>query len=385
MTSSIACPQCGQPVDLQARLCAHCGVDLVLAALVAEREIYPVHSHTDIAVTPEVLVPRLGEYLVEEGHLAPADLERGLQFQKERAQAGFPLLLGQALRELGLIKADVLDQAITEQILQLHVALKKSNEELEARIRKRTSELEHALEKLGELNQLKANFIANVSHELRTPLTHLKGYLNLLAIEQLGALSELQKKAVRVMTEAETRLEGLIEGLIQFSLFSNGQLTLNLEPTDIGEALQVTLEQALARARSAGILMEIAIERDLCSVSCDKEKITWVVSHLLDNALKFTPAGGTVKLDVSQSNNFVKITVSDTGIGIPVERMAEIFELFHQLDSSPTRRYSGTGMGLALSQQILMLHGSTMTVESKVGKGSQFTFMLTQAMRATQD
>jgi len=207
-------------------------------------------------------------------------------------------------------------------------------------------------------------------------LTHLKGYLDLLAKNQLGSLSDAQMNAVEVMTEAETRLEGLIEDLIQFSLFSHGELSLNLESFEIKEALQPILVQVLARARSADLRMEVKMGQNLHLVMCDREKITWVVSHLLNNALKFTPPGGSVKLDVSQGNKFVKITVSDTGIGIPPERVAEIFEPFHQLDSSPTRRYSGTGLGLALSQQILRLHGSTMEVESKVGQGAKFAFKL---------
>ncbi len=190
MTDPISCPQCSQPVDSQARLCEHCGADLAIAAVLAERQLQLGGSPLAApALTPEILVPRLGNYLIEQGVLAPADLERALAYQRQKAQAGDPLLLGQALRELGLVDRETIDGAITVQILQLQSALQQANRELEARVKERTLELERAIEKLTELNKLKANFIANVSHELRTPLTHIKGYLDLLAEGSLGDLT----------------------------------------------------------------------------------------------------------------------------------------------------------------------------------------------------
>ncbi len=381
MTSEIPCPNCGLPVDSQARHCEHCGVDLAIAAVLAEREIYPARPRVGVTYTPEMLVPRLGEYLVEKGQLAPADLEHALIYQKKRAASGKPVLLGQALRELGLIRSEELDQAVTEQILQLQLALKKANAELESRIRERTSELQHAIDKLGELNQLKANFIASVSHELRTPLTHMKGYIDLLIDNELGQLSETQKEALSVISRAERRLENLIEDLIHFSLFTRGEITISQSPTQIREMLSSIVEQLHARAISSGISLVKDIQEALPEAYCDGEKIEWVTAHLLDNALKFTQRGGQVKVMASDGNKFVRIAVVDTGIGIPADRLAEIFEPFHQLDGSPTRRYGGTGIGLALSQQILLAHGSKIEVESEAGKGSKFAFRLPVADR----
>ena len=376
MTSQIPCPNCGQPADAQARLCSHCGVDLAIAAVMAEREITLARLPAGMAVTPEILVPRLGEYLVEKGHLKSADLERTLAYQQCKAAEGEPLLLGQALRELHLIKPEVLDHAITEQILQLQDALKRSNLELESRVRERTSELEKAIEKLGELNQLKANFIANVSHELRTPLTHIKGYLDILADAQLGPLAQAQSDALGVMRRAERRLEDLIEDLIQFALVSRGELSIDLAPVDIAMVLRILVDQGNRKARPTGITVDLKLEEGLPQVLCDAEKIAWVITQLMDNAVKFTSKGGLVKVEAFQDDKFVKIAVIDSGIGIPAERIAEIFEPFHQLDSSSTRRYGGTGMGLALSQRIIKAHNSTLQVESRVGEGTCIEFSL---------
>jgi len=381
MTSQIHCPHCGQPVDANARTCGSCGVDLAIAAALAEREILPVRLIGTLAVSPEILVPRLGEYLVERDKLTPADLERALEHQKARAQEGHPLLLGQALRELHLIEPEELDQAITEQILTLQMALRRTNKELEARVHERTLDLEHAIEKLSELNQVKANFIANVSHELRTPLTHIKGYLEMMVDGGLGPLNDPQAEDLTVILRAEARLEGLIDDLIQFALVSRGQLTLNLSAVDIPLLVNPVMHEALYKAKTVGVSMEMEMSRRLPPALCDSDKITWVITQLLDNALKFTPEGGRVKLEALQSNNFVKISVTDTGIGIPSHQLQEIFEPFHQLDGSTTRRYGGTGLGLALSQRILTAHGTQMEVRSEEGQGSQFEFSLPIAER----
>lgn len=385
MISQVCCPHCGHPVVENVRTCGNCGVDLAFAAVLAEREILPVRSTGALPVTPEILVPRLGEYLLEKGKLTPADLERALEFQKQRGEAGRPLLLGQALRELKLIEPEELDKAITEQILNLQIALKRSNLELEARVHERTVALERAVEKLGELSQLKANFIANVSHELRTPLTHIKGYLDLFAGNALGPLSEGQTDALHVMQTAEERLETLIEDLIQFSLVARDQFTISFSRVDIPVMIKEIVNRVQSKVKMAGLTLELNLNGGLPPVHCDADKISWVIGQLLDNACKFTPEGGNIKLEAHQSNNFVKISVTDTGIGIPFQRLDEIYEPFHQLDGSITRRYNGTGLGLALSKRILAAHGTHFEVLSKEGQGSRFEFSLPLAESIMQE
>jgi len=127
-------------------------------------------------LTPEMLVPRIGEYLVKHDYITDSDLKKALAFQQEKMANQQTYLLGQALIDLKLIDRAILDQAVTEQIIQLRSALQAANRSLELRVQERTAELQKALERLSELSQMKANFISNVSHELRTPLTHIKGY-----------------------------------------------------------------------------------------------------------------------------------------------------------------------------------------------------------------
>lgn len=374
MTAFVSCPNCEQPVDLQARFCEHCGADLAVAAAIAAREIKK-------PIAPEVLVPRLGEYLIEKGIITQTHLEQALAYQRQKSENSTSLLLGQVLRELQLVDAETLDQVITEQILQLQSALRETNRQLERRVEERTRDLQRALERLTELNQLKANFIANISHELRTPLAHLKGYLDLLKENGFGALNEQQKGAVDILQRSELRLEKLIEDLISFSIASHGDLTLNITSIALDTLVERAVKGSSQKAQTTQIALRTDIEKELPHVYCDEEKIYWVITQLLDNALKFTPKGGNVVVKLSQKSPYLMLEVSDTGIGIPSDRLEEIFEPFHQLDGSATRRYGGTGLGLALCRQILVAHGSSIEVRSEAGCGAVFRFQLPIVMQ----
>jgi len=169
-------------------------------------------------LTPEMLVPKLGDALVRGGRISEQDLEKALAYQQEQIAQRKTCLLGQALIDLKLIDQATLDSAVTEQIIQLRSALQAANRNLELRVQERTAELQEALRRLSELSQMKANFVANVSHELRTPLTHVKGYLELMITGSLGPLTEEQRHALAVSQKSAGRLESMIEDLIMFFL-----------------------------------------------------------------------------------------------------------------------------------------------------------------------
>ena len=329
------------------------------------------------ALTPEMLVPRLGEYLVQQGHINEEELKLALAYQKENSVEGRNLLFGEALTQLGfLAKADI-DQAITEQIIQFRTALENANRYLEQRVEERTAELQEALRKLSELNHLKSNFVANVSHELRTPLTHIKGYLELLIVGALGAITDDQKSALDVCQKASGKLENLIDNLILFSQNAQGELTLKIKPVDIGKLAMHVCTLSKTKALSNGVNLVTQIHPNLPLIQADEEKISWALLQLLDNAIKFTKQDGQVMLSISaESSSLIMVSVIDTGIGIPETRFEEIFEAFHQLDGSSTRHYGGTGLGLALVRTILDAHGSMIEVKSELGKGTTFKFPL---------
>lgn len=376
-TGRLACPQCGKPLPSDAKTCPHCGVDLALVALLAERAYLDgLPEQAPVPPTPESLVPRIGEYLLDQGLLSPEQLQHALERQKQLADLGQRQLLGQTLVKMGLVDRETLDKAITNQIIELHAALQEANRTLERRVDERTAELRRALERLTELNQIKANLVSNVSHELRTPLAHIKGYIELFAENQLGPLSEEQSKALDVVQRATHRLERLIEDLIEFSTASREGLRLEPQPVDLRELAESVVERSAEKAEKGGVEIELDLGQDISPLRADPERITWVLHQLMDNGIKFTAPGGVVRLQARQDGEVVEICVIDSGIGIAEDRLDEIFEPFHQLDGSPTRRYGGTGLGLALVRLILEAHGTQLKVDSHEGQGSRFKFSL---------
>ena len=334
-------------------------------------------------ISPEVLVPRLGEQLVDMGMLTKEQLQEVLVFQNENNQNGRQMLLGQAIVEKGFIDRPALDRAVTEQILHLRAALEDANHHLEQRVQQRTLELESALRKLYETSQWKSNFVANISHELRTPLQHIQGYLDLLFTETLGAINPDQKKALDVSLQASLRLKNLIDNLILFSQASRGQMALNIEAVDLKALALDVLDRLMTRIKDRQLKLDIDIESKLPKAQADEKKITWVLNQLLENAVKFTDPGGKIGIAIKRdraAENILIVSISDTGIGISQDQIKEIFEPFHQLDETASRQYGGTGLGLSLALEIIEAHGSKINVKSAVDQGTTMSFPLSVFM-----
>jgi signal transduction histidine kinase len=171
-------------------------------------------------------------------------------------------------------------------------------------------------------------------------------------------------------------LEVLIEELILFSMASSDTFLLRLERVRLVDLVQVALAKVCEKADNRRVHIREHMPDTSLIVNADREKMRYVLTELLDNAVKFTPEGGVVRLVVLADDSLVGISIQDTGIGIAKDRLAELFEPFHQLDGSVTRRYGGVGLGLALVRKIVEAHGSTILVSSVEGKGSRFDFRL---------
>jgi len=376
-TKMLPCPQCKFPIPGDSRTCPNCGVDLALLALLAERSyLSGIPETAPLPDTPSAFVPRIGDYLIEQDLLSDEQLKSALDRQKELADDGERQLLGQTLVEMGMVTRETIDMAITNQIIELHAALTDANRTLELRVSERTSELKAALARLTELNQLKTNLISNVSHELRTPLAHIKGYVELLEEEELGDLTLEQGKAMTVISRATVRLGQLIEDLIAFSTASKEGMQLKLEPISLVDLARDIIDRSKQKAAQEGVRLRMSIDKGIPQIQVDVEKFSWVLYQLLDNAIKFTPEDGSVKLWAEHVSGIVTVAVSDTGIGIPSGKLDEVFQPFHQLDGTATRKFGGTGLGLALVKQIVDAHGSKIIAESMEKKGSTFRFDL---------
>ena len=239
-----------------------------------------------------------------------------------------------------------------------------------------------AREQAEAANRVKDEFLAVLSHELRTPLNPILGWTRLL---QAGKLDQ-QKTALALATiERNTKLQTqLIEDLLDISRILQGKLTLNIFSVD----LAMTIEAAKETVRLAAEAKLIEIRTDLKSAICvmgDVNRLQQVVWNLLSNAVKFTPAGGLIDVKLESIGNYAQITVKDTGKGINADFLPYVFEYFRQADSSITRKFGGLGLGLAIAQQIVELHGGTIKVESLgEGLGASFTVRLPLIVASTQ-
>jgi two-component system cell cycle sensor histidine kinase PleC len=325
---------------------------------------------------PEMLIPRLGDLLIDQGLITHGALEFCLNKQAKLKSNGETKQIGQILVEERLIDEDTLNGVITGQIVELRNALVNANQKLEERVRERTNELEIAMKKLEELNNTKSAIIANLSHEFMTPLNHMKGYLELLNTDSLGCLNKEQSDAIIVIQKSYNKLESLIVDLLQFSEASHGNLYIVKKTISVLNFMSIPIKNATPLAVERKVKLKVNLPTPAPEVIGDPEKLSSVISQLLDNALKFTPPGGTIKISAEVNNDKAIISVIDTGIGIQSSKLDEVFEPFHQLDESTARRYGGTGLGLAIVKRILEEHDARYQISSKINEGTAFVFQL---------
>ena len=235
-------------------------------------------------------------------------------------------------------------------------------------------ELEQQYVAVLEARRVKDEFLANVSHELRTPLTAVMGYIALLEEGISGPLTHEQRNDLNQVRGASDRLHALIDNLLELTTLKRGNLLVEAEEFDPRAPVRSAVEETRGRPSSVHLRV-MEPETFLPAMRSDQKKITKILVSLLSNAYKFTPSG-EVRLGVDVERGRVTYTVTDTGIGIPPEAQHAIFDEFRQADGSMTRRYGGTGLGLALSRRLAQLLGGDIEVESTPGRGTRFTLEL---------
>ena len=240
--------------------------------------------------------------------------------------------------------------------------------------------IEAQANKLRELDRFKTRFFANISHEFRTPLTMIIGPLENVLGGSFGELDEKLFRQVRIMLRNAQRLLRLINQLLDLSKLEAGKMKLRTQRRDIVQFLESVLLSCTPLAENKSITLEFDCNELQIDLHYEPDKLENVFYNLLSNALKFTPNNGTISLSVAKQNandtfpqGFVEILVSDTGPGIPPDQLNHIFDRFYQVDSSNTRAHEGTGIGLALVHELVLLHYGAISVESASGAGTQFT------------
>jgi len=253
---------------------------------------------------------------------------------------------------------------------------------LAVEVRQTAKRLEQLNTELDGAMKTKDQFLSNISHELRTPLNSIIGFTDLLLTQELGpSLSDQQRDFLETVARNGRHLLELINELLDLQRIAAGRMELKPEAVDLAALLTETTGSVEAQVQKHRHALVVTPPSPGLRVQADRGRVRQVLLNLLSNAIKFTPDGGQITVAAGPVNGVseVRVAVTDTGIGIAAEDQPKLFQEFSQLDASASRKYEGTGLGLALSRRLVELHGGAIGVESEIGKGSTFWFTLPQA------
>lgn len=263
-------------------------------------------------------------------------------------------------------------QLMTIAAAQASVAIANAGfiEELE----QRAQELTIAYDELKESDRLKDELVQNVSHELRTPLTFVKGYVDLLMDGEMGLLGPPQMDALQIVADKTDEITRIIEDIITLQRIDASNL--QVETLSLAHFLDTAVAGHRLVANQKGLQVVYHRPQDSAMAHIDRQRMQQVVNNLINNAMKFSPDGGTITVQLEVQAGIATVSVADQGIGVPKEKQDRIFDRFYQVDGSSRRRFGGTGIGLAIVKRIVNAHQGRVWVESEVQKGSTFSFTL---------
>lgn len=227
-----------------------------------------------------------------------------------------------------------------------------------------------------EADRAKSEFVSTVSHELRTPMTSIKGYADLLLAGAVGKLSDQQYYFLSIIRNNADRLAALVNDLLDISRIETGRVELDLRAVHIREVVDEVVGTLQGRAQGRGISLEAQVPEDLPVVWGDSARVNQILTNLVGNAIQYTPPGGKVTISACRDDDRLKVSVSDTGIGISEENQKRIFDRFFRADDPLVQETPGTGLGLPITASLVHMHGGEIWVESELGEGSTFVFTL---------
>ncbi|MBI4386640.1 MAG: GAF domain-containing sensor histidine kinase [Elusimicrobia bacterium] len=243
-----------------------------------------------------------------------------------------------------------------------------------------TRKLAEANQKLSEINKLKDEFVSTASHEFKTPLTTVKGFLTVLLQGEAGPLTEQQRRFLKISQSATDRLTALVSDLLDLSRLEAG-VSMDFVPVSLAQLAEECRHDHEPQARARAVHMEVSCPPSLPQVRGDAKWLRQLLDNLISNALKFTPAGGTVAILGEEMGDVVRVTVKDTGVGINAEDQQRIFDKFYRANNRDLTNPPGTGLGLAIVKFIIDKHEGRVWVDSEPGKGSNFHFILPLAKK----
>lgn len=226
-----------------------------------------------------------------------------------------------------------------------------------------------------QLEKMRKDFIANVSHELRTPISMLQGYSEAI-VDDIAESQEEKKEMAKVIYDESLRMGRLVNELLDLARMEAGHIQLTKEKVNLSSFINRIIHKFQGLAKEHNIHLSAELESGILNLSFDPDRIEQVLTNLIDNAIRHTPQEGSVFLHVTQNDFGIKVEVTDSGSGIPEEDLPFVFERFYKADKARTRGRAGTGLGLAIAKNIIDAHHGNISVQSKIGQGTTFSFLL---------
>jgi len=237
------------------------------------------------------------------------------------------------------------------------------------------NQLKKSFKELKELDVDKDRFISIAAHELKTPMTAVHGFAQLLEKENIIENEEIRTKYLKIIETEIERLGELVTDVLDLSRIDLGTMKFNIEDADIVKIMEDVKDEMTQKVKEKGLTLDFNIDHDLPIIKTDKEKLREVLINLIDNSVKYTSRGG-IKIDTHKEGNYIKFSVTDTGIGIPKKYFNKLFTRFYQVESPLTRKVGGSGLGLSICKEYIEKLGGRIWLKSKIGKGTTFYFTL---------
>jgi signal transduction histidine kinase len=344
------------------------------------QEAFPVLSRhlreqrKDVLDTEESLHSQLRPYFSQSG------VAVSLRLKTQQQVVGF-ILFGdkrsgdvyssQDLKMLAII-ANELSVAVQnalrfEQIQQFNITLQQKVDDA-------TKQLRHANSRLKELDATKDEFISMASHQLRTPLTSIKGYLSMVLEGDVGAVKKDQRKMLQQAFDSAEQMVFLIADLLNVSRLQSGKFVIENKPTDLAKMVSSEVDRLAETAMNHGVTLTPEIAEKFPILNIDENKIRQVVMNFIDNAIYYTPSGGTISVKLEAGAHNITYTVTDTGLGVPAAVQHKLFSKFYRADNARKMRPDGTGLGLFMAKKVIVAQGGAIIFKSTEGKGSTFGF-----------
>ncbi|MDQ5958528.1 MAG: hypothetical protein QG562_347, partial [Patescibacteria group bacterium] len=260
-------------------------------------------------------------------------------------------------------------------------------ETLQQNVKKATTDLQKSNEKLKSLDEAKDEFISMASHQLRTPLTSVKGYISMLLEGDAGPITDQQKTFLSQAFTSSQRMVYLIADLLNVSRLKTGKFVIEPSEVDLPQVVQTEVEQLQTTASSRGLELSVNCPKEFPTLMLDETKIHQVIMNYIDNAIYYTPSGGSISVVLNVTKKTAELRVIDTGIGVPKKSQHELFTKFFRADNAQKARPDGTGLGLYMAKKVIIAQGGSVIFNSIQDKGSTFgfSFALSKVLPNTTD